>query len=223
MVALALLVLAAGPAPGEYLLDGGGGLLKLSGGTFRLDVTGTNAHLCALQGEWKGDLGTVKDEASPCRVRFGARGNDVAVTPIDEEACRSWCGARAYFDGLYLKPARECRADAVKATRGAFKKAYDQKQSSRAVTTLRPLLERCARVLWRFDVMWIRNDLALAQHHAGDDAACLATLEPLGDLRLPPTADEGGSIEPTFDEEWKRLGKATRTNALLCGFEARQP
>jgi hypothetical protein len=219
-LALVLTAAPAVPAAGEYILDGGRGTLSLKNGTFAISTVGGNAHLCDVQGTWKGELGTSKvDGIGTCRIKLVAKGDDVEVTPLDAEACRAWCGARATFDGLFLKPIAECRPADVKRSRDAFKKLYVAKRWAEAASLLVPLVEKCERVIDRFEVLWIRNDLAITQHHAGDDAACLKTLEPTGDLRTTSDEDAGGG-EPAYEEVLKRLTRATRTNAKVCGFVA---
>ena len=74
---------------------------------------------------------------------------------------------------------------------------------------------RCARLAP------VRNDLAIAQHKAGDDAACLSTLEPLAEYRDAPPGEPIG-YEPSFEDVFARIAKATRTNAKLCGFVAKK-
>ncbi|MFT3710675.1 MAG: hypothetical protein QM817_23885 [Archangium sp.] len=216
-----VVVLAAAPVAGEYVADGGRGELKLQkGGTFRIQTVGGNAHVCDVTGAWKGELGTTSDEGTGvCHIKFVAKGKDVEVTPVDDEACRAWCGVRATFDGLFLTPVAGCRASEIKTSRDSFKKLYGAKKYVEAAAALSPLLEKCERVIDRFEVLWIRNDLALTQHHAGDDAACLKTLEPAGDLRTLNDEDAAGG-EPAYEEVLKKLARATRTNSKLCGFVA---
>lgn len=45
---------------------------------------------------------------------------------------------------------------------------------------------------------WLRNDLAIAQHHAGEDAACLVTLEPLAESR---DAHERAAVRLRVEED----------------------
>lgn len=213
-------VLSAGPATGTYLLEGGFGTLVLAPKTFTLSSVGGNAHVCELEGTWSGEKALATGDLGPeeaCPIKLEKTAEGVRVTPLDDEKCRVWCGARATFDGHYLTPPSGCAAGEVKKARDGFKKAYDAKKYADAIALLSPVLTRCEKVLDRFDVMWIRNDLAITQHHSGDDAACLKTLEPLGDLRFVGDEDAAGG-EPAYEEVLKRLGKATRTNAKRCGY-----
>lgn len=217
MVHLLAAILGAAPPPGTYVFEGGFGTLVLEKKTFAIDVTGANAHVCSIKGAWSGKTGVANDEGSRCDVTFEFTNGAVKVEAPDTEDCRAYCGARASFDGTYLVPPKGCARAEVKRTRDRFKAQFDKKEFAAAVTTLSPLLDTCTRVIDRFGLMWIRNDLALAQHRAGDDAACLATLEPLAEYRDAPLGEPLGS-EPAFEEELARIAKATRTNAKLCGF-----
>jgi hypothetical protein len=174
--------------------------------------------VCAISGTWSGAKGVATDEGTTCEVSFTPKGDELEVDAPFTDECRTYCGARATFTGTFLIPPKGCGFREVKKTRGAFKALFDKKQYAEAVALLTTLQTTCSRVLDRFEAMWIRNDLALAQHKAGDDAACLATLEPLAEYRDAPP-DEPVGYEPTFSEEFGRIAKATRTNARLCGFK----
>lgn len=217
VVALLLLVAGAAPKPGTYVRAGASGTLVLQKGKFRIDSTGANAHVCSVSGTWSGEKGLANDEGERCDIGLVAKGDDVEVTAPTTDACRSYCGARASFDGTFFTPPKGCAAADVKKTRASFKALYDQKQYPEALAALAPLLTTCERVLDRFDVMWIRNDLALTQHKAGRDAECLATLEPLSEYR-DASLDEPVGYEPAYQDVLARIAKATRTNAKLCGF-----
>lgn len=222
-VALLAAVLAAAPAAvpkaGTYVRDGGSGTLVLGKGRFSFDVLGANAHLCQFEGAWKGEAGVVDEGGYRCEVKFVPRGDALEVSPVDPEPCRAFCGARAYFDGTYLTPPKGCARGEVAKTRAAFKALYVKKQWAAAVATLRPVVASCFAVVDRFERAWVLNALALAQHHAGDDAGCLATLEPLSAYR-DADPDAPGGREPAFEQEFERLVRATSTNAKLCGYAA---
>jgi hypothetical protein len=220
-LALVALLLAADPKPGTWVMEGGFGTAVLSRGHFTIETVGANAHSCSLAGTWSGDKGMVSDEGLPCEVRFTMNGEAMEISAVSEEACRAWCGARARFTGTYVLPPKSCAANAVKQTRATFKKQYAQKHWAEAVATLAPLLSACSNVLDRFDAGWVRNDLAIAQHHAGDDAACLMTLMPLGAFR-DDSGDDLAGAEPAFEELIKKLALATRTNAKLCGYASKK-
>ena len=127
LMSLALVLLAAAPKDGSYTFQGGAGTLVLGKGKFSIDVVGANAHLCQLSGEWKGEKGIVNDDGERCEVTFAAEGDQVKVS-AEGEACRSYCGARAFFDGTYLTPPKGCTAAEVKkrAPRGASPRIFNR-------------------------------------------------------------------------------------------------
>lgn len=214
---VALSVFAAAPKVGTYVRTAGSGTLVLKKGSFRIESTGGNAHVCSISGTWSGEKGVASDEGERCEVTFTAKGDDVEVAGQETDSCRSYCGVRASFDGTFFLPPQGCGRAEVTKTRAAFKAQYDKKKYAEAEATLAPLLTTCGHLLDRFDVMWVRNDLALTQHKAGRDAACLATLEPLAEYRDAPP-DEPVGYEPSYQEVMTRIAKATRTNAKLCGW-----
>lgn len=216
---------AAAPAiePGSYVTENSWGTLEIKPGRkgelrFDLNAMGGNGHTCGLEGTIRNGKASIRSDFSEtaCIVRFEKKGDGLEVSTPNADACRGWCGARAWFEGTYSRPPAQCRAQEMKATRKAFKKAYDRKSYAEARDTLAPLLEGCSKFLDTFDEYWIRNDLAITLHHLGDDAACLKTLEPLRALAASPD-DEIGAGEPAYRESFLRVAKATRANLKLCG------
>jgi len=215
-------VVAAGPAApaaGTYDTEGAWGHLELKKGRFKIDALGGNAHTCGLEGVWKGATGFTDGDDVKCELKFVAKPEGaVEIVPVTEDACRNYCGVRATFDGTYFPPLPGCTSAEVKKVRASFKTQFDAKKYAEALATLEPMFSKCEKRLDRFDQQWVRNDLAITAHHAGDDAQCLKWLEPLGELRDPADADEAYG-EPAFEEIMKKIAKATRTNAQRCGYK----
>ncbi|MFZ2754739.1 MAG: hypothetical protein WAZ48_15015, partial [Lysobacteraceae bacterium] len=119
MLAIATATQAAGPAPklGDYIAEGGWGTLHIAsagrdGFPFTIESVGANFHLCSLDGrivDAKAALEAGGDEAG-CVVSFAPTADGIEVSST--ETCREYCGARARFDGPYLRPAAGCAADA---------------------------------------------------------------------------------------------------------------
>lgn len=199
----------------------GSGALTLrrapKGLAFSIQVVGGNAHTCALDGTIEGRTGRASSDVDdePCTFTVEPVPGALRITPAEGEACRVYCGARASFDGDYQVPNPICTAEA----RRRFARLYAAKKLAEGRDLLRPVLEQCTDQLDPFEMMWVRNDLALGLHHLGDDAGCLAVLEPLRELA--DTDDDAPSGEPAYDEVRRRLAKATRTNLRLCGKPAR--
>jgi hypothetical protein len=204
--------------PGEYVYEGGAGTLTIKAGngkvTFAIETVGGNAHTCGLTGTIAGLEGrTDADETIPaCVFRITLLPGAVTIDTQTNDACRAYCGVRAWFEGKYIRPAPECAPAAVSATRAAFKRLYVAKKWQEARATLEPLL-RCENVVDRFSSAWIRNDVAVTRHALHDDVGCRKVLEPLRDLAAE---DDPGAGEPAFKEELTRIASATRFNLQLC-------
>ncbi|MBL8245222.1 MAG: hypothetical protein JNL89_13570 [Rhodanobacteraceae bacterium] len=230
-VALALLAgssVAADPAPGTYINEGGFGVLEISraaDGTlgFGIEELGANAHTCSLGGEirdGKAELATMENESCRLTFRVDKAGVHVEQNADDQERCRHFCGARAYFGGLYLRPPAGCAPAEVAATRKRFKQLYDQRKHAEAAAQLDSLLPRCERVIMDIDRGWIESDLAITRHKLGDDAGCRAALA--GRTELAAMSDEEivESYPPVEGELYGRLAGAVRTNLKLCAERA---
>lgn len=204
--------------PGAYVTEGGWGRVDIGkDGAFVLEATGSNAHTCNMEGRIAGG------RAAPgegCTVKFERKGAalDVAADPAtaaNQDACRSFCGARAHFAGTYFAEPAACRDSEVKSQRKAFMADYQAKRYAQAATRLEKTLGTCGRLLWWMTEAEVRNDLALAQHRAGDKAACSATLKPLEKLFDPAVGF------PPAEKDWAdRVLPQIRFNMTLCGMPA---
>jgi len=210
-------------APGEYVTERGWGNLAVKPGkggamAFEINAIGGNMHICNLDGEIRGGRALLEgiDDKNPCIVTFKPvpQGLDVATTT--EDACRQYCGARAHFAGLYLRPAKGCAGKEVTATRAAFKRHYDAKRFAEARTLLEPVLAGCAKTLGWIDEAWVRNDLAITQYRLGDRAGCLKTLDPLVADAGKTDAQLQGDYPPSDYDTYRRAVGATRANLKLC-------
>ncbi len=212
-------------APGEYVGEQGYSQLRVraaAGGAqaFKLMSRGANYHFCELEGAIRNGearLPESADDKKPCVVTFKILAKGIEVGEKNEGACRTYCGMRAYFGGLHELPPKGCAASEIAGQRKAFKAAYDKKEFARARDTLAPVLNDCKRFLVSTDEGWVRNDLALAEHRAGDSAACRTILK--GWVELAQTNDQEikEGYPPSDAEDFLRLAKATRTNLKLCG------
>jgi len=207
--------------PGEYL-DGRGGYLLIkppSGGNlpFTIHTVGMNMHTCDVEGRiGKNGQAILKPdgETYTCTVSFTAKPDGVEVSL--KTPCGGYCGARAQFDGMFLKPAAGCDRAGVRKARADFKRHYDKKAFAEARTTLEPVLDRCIKTLGSNDEGWIRNDLAITLHRLGDSAACRKTLEPLAEDAAMTDAKIREDYPPADADAVLRVARATRTNLKLC-------
>ena len=147
-------------------------------------------------------------------MKFDASAKGIGVS--SNEACRTYCGMRAQFDGMYFKPAPGCSSDERSSTRDAFKASYAKKDYAAARAKLEPLLTQCAALLSWLEKPSIRNDLAVTLYHLHDRAACLSVLEPLADDASKTDDAIRENYPPTDADDYLPLVKAARTNLKLC-------
>ncbi|RQP24559.1 hypothetical protein [Piscinibacter terrae] len=215
--------------PGDYVLGRDVGTLTVQPafrGTqvFSISVVGANAHTCELGGKIKGGRSTPDDQDQKplCEVRFEKSGpSSLSVKTNEADSCRSYCGARAWFEGTYVLPPSGCSSAEIRRSRDAFKKAYDRHDHAEAERLLSPMLVQCKAVMSPWDEDWIRNDLALAQHKLGRDAACLELLAPLAkdaqdSERDPQAWKDNLELPPVESDIYAGIIAATRTNLKLC-------
>lgn len=134
----------------------------------------------------------------------------------DAAACRHFCGARAGFTGTYLLPSPNCTPKAKAAARRRFDDQYRAKSYEQASSTPVPLLNECAETLGWLESGRIRNDLAVAQFHAGKPDECLATLTPVLEMTTNNEEDLRNKLSPADFDSYLPIGKAAWTNAKLC-------
>ena len=230
---LALTVLIASPAclraetgalrPGEYLTEGGWGVLTVSTSGdrtthFSIEAVGGNGHTCSVDGEVRDlEASLDVDEAEPCKITFLPTAEGIEVSGVESTDChRYFCGIRADFLGLYLKPAPGCGTKELQEARDQFKQLYTAKSCAKAAAKLEPLLSRCSRTLGWLETGWLRNDLAVTQYHLGRLADCRKTLEPLLDDASKTDDELREQFPPTDFESYLPIAKATRHNAKLC-------
>ena len=217
-LALALAASAAHAqiAPGDYISERGGGSLTVKDGGFEISSVGANGHTCGLDGNLKGSIGLAGEAPDICRVEFKPKDGGYQVTPLTLEPCRAFCGARASFDGLYLKPAPGCADAEREATQKEFKAAYDAKQYAKAEPLLARQLKDCARTLGWLEKASTANDLAITQFHLGKKADCLKTLQPLAKDAAKKDDVLKDDYPPSDWADYQPIVKATRTNLALC-------
>ncbi len=209
--------------PGEYVTEGAWGNLSLRPGNgnsliFAIEATGGNRHVCSLDGEVNGSTATLEgiDEKTPCIVTFAPTGEGVKVSASESGACRDYCGARANFEGLYLRPSSRCTKAAVTTARTLFRQLYDTRQFVEAKAKLEPVLTLCSRTLHRSEQGRIRNDLAVTMNKLNDLSGCLLVLQPLvDDANLTDTEFREGN-SPSDAETLLPIVRAARTNLKLC-------
>src|SRR3569833_310472 len=95
---------------GDLVITGTADSLK-----FKIDAFGANGHTCSLDGDIHDNQAKLEGDESPCIVKFKASAKGIDVSSND--ACRTYCGMRAHFDGMYFTPAPGCAGDDRAQTR----------------------------------------------------------------------------------------------------------
>jgi hypothetical protein len=207
---------ASSPAEGEYVIsDGAWGTLKVQPrGKFSIATTGANAHICEVDGlivDGKSKIGK-----SSCQVSFKTEGQDVRVSTNGADACKDFCGMRAWFEGLYRKPEPLCVRKSIAEAKKSFKKSYVAKDYAAALAAIQPIATQCKPYLHWVESAWVRNDLALTQLKLGDRAACIKTLQDLAPDAAKSDKEITESYPPSDSEAYLPVVQATRTNLRLC-------
>jgi hypothetical protein len=225
--------------PGEYITEGGWGVLTISRSEnrtthFSLEAMGPNGHVCGLAGDVQGirailevDRPDLGQPSRTCVVTFRPNAGGIEVSDsgrdapdVDLDACRAFCGMRAHFEGEYLVPRPGCTGAERSATRARFHQLYAAKSYARAAAVLAPLLARCSKTLGQ-EADWIENDLAITQYHLGRFAGCRKTLAPLAKDAARTDEELRGSLLPTDFTVYFPIVQATRHNLELCARKGR--
>ena len=203
-------------APGDYITERGWGQLTIAKDRFEIIAVGANGHTCSLDGKRAGAEGRTDDDDDVCRVQFTARADGIEAKAKTPDTCRNFCGMRAQFEGLYLKPAPGCLDDEREKTQKAFKAAYVAKDYPKARELMAGMLAACGRTRGMMEGAGARNDLAITLFHLGRKDECLATLQPLTKDAARSDAKLREDYPPSDFESWLPDVKAARKNLQLC-------
>ena len=203
--------------PGVYTTEGGWGNLDVSRATpdsplsFSIFTTGTNAHMCQVEGAIRNNQGVATDK--DCVIQFEIKRDRVTVN--GGPGCLAECGSNTIIDGDYFPQDTLCSNE--QNIREEFKRQYQSGKYHQAQKLLTELLGKCESFMdWRSQTE-IRNDLAVTDLHLGDKPACLKTLEPLKEWFIDDLSNTGRWFRPA-DEEWgNAMVKSTRFNWKKCG------
>lgn len=214
---------AAGLQPGQYITDKGWGTLDVKAGKdqtlgFQIETVGANLHTCELDGEIVGNRALLEgyEKGRQCTIDFQPSEKGINVVSGDQEACRDFCGMRAWFEGLYLKVPAKCENPARENTKALFKHLYDKKEYAEARSILEPLLKNCEKTMHWDELGSSRNDLAITQYHLGDYAACLRTLDHYVEDAAKKDEEVLENYPPADADTYSGILKAAKTNIGLC-------
>ena len=221
------------PAPGEYATKEGWGSLRISGQgstrRFELSSVGANGHSCTLSGTLQGEAAVVSDGGGePCRVAFKPSGGGFDLQALTKDSCRDYCGARADFEGEYVRLPAGCPAAARKQRQATFLADYRGKRYADALTTLDALGKECGDFFDWLERDRFANDRAIALLRLGRRKECLAALDTTiaagshDEESLLDALDKRGTMLPPSDwDSYLPIAKSTWFNRKLC--EAAKP
>ncbi len=171
------LALHANAAPVEYGTLGGRGtmLLDREGRSVNLDVLGVNGHSCSVRGRLSGQKLDRVEAEEGCKFQLQPKAQAVLTVVVDEaarDACRSNCGARAWFEGDYQPLPAACTQKGLARQQGDALRAYQGKRFDDAFRLWSQGLADCETTMhWSAIWRW-RNDASIAAAHAGHAADC---------------------------------------------------
>jgi len=217
------IAIASEPKPGQYIRDRAMGTLDIRRDAdnklvFEIQSLGSNGHICSPAGTIEGAIGRT-DEDDPefrCEIAFDSEGSAITVHPISDNECRSECGARGSFDGVYRAPPASCTSSTIEAQRKKFLVLYRNRQYPDAEKVLDNLTAGCDIFMSWIEIDELRNDLALSQYRNDQYAQCLATInkttagQALDEQRLKK------SLTPFDFDNYIEIAKATWFNKSLC-------
>jgi hypothetical protein len=171
------LALSVQAAPVEYGTQGGGGTMRLDRARrgVSIDVLGVNAHSCSVRGRLTGAQLDRVEAPEACSFQLQSKAHGVFAVIVDDaarDACRGFCGARAWFEGDYLPLPAACTQTGLSNRQREALKAYHGKRFDDAFRLWSQGLAGCEKTMSWPDVWRWRNDAAIAAAHAGHAADC---------------------------------------------------
>lgn len=215
---------------GEYFAPAGiGGHSLLTLGTpragsqpFTIETLGANAHVCDISGEIRNGqsrvpLDETDSNGEACLVTFRRDASGDIEVAAGSDACRHFCGARAYFDDSYSRVAAGCRSAQTRSLHARAEAALATRPAQ-TQRLARRLLERCT-LSW-MQQLELRRLLVLASDALGDARTCRAAisddpqlhgalLDPVEMEQMPLPPFEHGTLTSVLD--------AIRPAAVRCG------
>jgi hypothetical protein len=219
------------PRPGHYVRERDTGTLTVRRGEqnrhiFEIESIGGNCHSCSVTGVLRGTIGHGDSWAgdasdSKCDISFSSSPSGIVVSPMSQENCRAYCGARAGFDGIYRIPPTTCTSEGRQAQRERFLHLYRSRRYPLATKTLQTLIAQCREFIGWIEMDQIRNDLALSQYHSGHISQCLGTLNETLAARAKDEEElKAGTssvhLPPCDFDNYIEVAKSTWFNRTLC-------
>ena len=125
--------------------------------------------------------------------------------------CREYCGVNAGFEGTYRPEPAQCSDKGTEQMEAKFQAAYRAKRYSEAIKIKETYLQQCKTFVHWLDELGQRNDLAISYYHAGDNAQCRATLQPVVKI-----VDNDEGVSPILRESFEKQKRAVQFNLNQC-------
>lgn len=206
-------------SPGIYVVSerGNWGTLSIKNDAsgqlrFEISTVGVNIHTCDMTGVIRGAVGYVDDDPE-CKISFKQTRNKLEVHAITN-VCSMYCGARAYFSGIYKTLPKACSENNIKTQHDYFLKLYHARRYEKAHEKISNLIKKCGEFMYWVELDKAKNDLALAQYHSGNPAACLKTL---GSTMAGNVSNkEKFYLPPSDHESYIKTAEQIWHNSQLC-------
>lgn len=209
--------------PGEYATQPDWGSLRIEdrGGTrhFALFAQGANGHLCDLSGTVQGSRAITDD--GDCTLALAPQGDTLRIS--GPEACRAYCGARAGFEGDYVRLPAPCTHAAQERRHAAYLADYKAKRYAQALAGIDALAGDCGSYFQWLQKDAQANDRAITLLHLGQPRACLDTLNTMltrgsrDEDSLQAVLDAQGTMLPPTDwDAYLPIAKASWFNRRQC-------
>lgn len=218
---------------GQYTIEGGNGGLTLGkadkegGQTLDINIVGTNAHLCDLNGKIKNGRfeHLEKGEVTACKFQITLQAQDLLRLDVEEQdisACKTYCGSRAFFRGMYTKLPQICG----ESSQSRFLTLYRARKYEQAIGLLDRVHAQCSRWEHWSTVFARSNDRAITLFHLNRKSECISALAEFTRVGISLDAETDREVawsligaQPTFEDIAIKQIQAARTNLKLCGHD----
>jgi hypothetical protein len=212
---------AQAPAAGDYEMLHGQSFLSVQTNkkgvvSFGINTIGANGHICSLQVKIKGSTGYVEENDKPCLISFEKASNGLTVKTSTVDACRNYCGVRAWFEGTYFLPPVLCTSKKRESIKKTFLSDYRFKKYARAYSTLNVMYSQCHDFLDWVEIDSVRNDLALTQFHLGHNDVCLNLLKDTVGATAGSEEALRSQLPPVDFDTYLPVARASWHNIKLC-------
>ena len=212
---------------GEYITRGGHGVLEIKPvqasipQSFEISTVGANGHICDVKGKIRNRqsrVSTHEDGSEICHIKFHQESNGaITVDAEPNQACRNFCGMRAFFADTYLIPADGCSIDQLTTLNERAKSALKENQHAQTREITSQVLAQCEATLRWESSLELRLLLTHASVELGDSEKCREAMgEVIHAALVDPVAIEM-PLPPAEHYFFTKLLEDIRPAAVRCG------